>query len=110
MNDLLVIWKRAKRRAEEKGIPFTITLNHLNDMTIPITCPVLGISMKKGYSNKQSDNSLSIDRIDSKKGYEPGNIMFISWRANRLKNNATEDELIKIGEFYKQLKNGIAPS
>jgi hypothetical protein len=32
-----------------------------------------------------------------------GNVVVISSRANRLKNNATPEELFAIAEFYKKL-------
>ena len=38
----------------------------------------------------------SIDRIDSTKGYEKGNVWVISGRANRIKNDATPEELMRI--------------
>lgn len=39
-----------------------------------------------------SPRAPSLDRIDTTKGYEPGNIEFISWRANYLKRNGTLEE------------------
>ena len=61
----------------------------------PVThCPLLGIklnfaSVGKGYHC----DSPSIDRIDSSKGYVPGNVWVISSRANRMKSDATIEEL-----------------
>ncbi len=74
----------------------------LYDLTIPITCPVLDIPLRE-EKGRQSDNSISIDRIDSSKGYTPDNIVVVSWKANRLKSNATLDEMKKLVEFYEQL-------
>ena len=42
---------------------------------------------------KTEDNSYSLDRIDSTKGYIKGNVWIISKRANVIKNNATLEEL-----------------
>jgi hypothetical protein len=90
----------AKARAIENGRPFSIKSE---DITIPNVCPVLGIPIdpsRKG-NGKASDNSPTIDRIDSSKGYTVGNIHVISFRANMLKSNATRDELKKILQFLE---------
>lgn len=90
-----------KYRASKNGIEFAITRD---DIVIPDTCPILGIPLffLESDSTKKSKNpnSPSIDRIDSMKGYVVGNIRVISWRANFLKNDATNEELIAIANFY----------
>lgn len=77
---------------------FSLTLSDLNNLTFPITCPILGIPLKFNRG-KMQDDSYSFDRIDSSKGYEINNIQVISWRANRLKNNATLTELKQLSNF-----------
>lgn len=72
-------------------------------MSFPITCPILGIPLKFNRGTTE-DNSYSFDRIDSTKGYVIDNLIIVSWKANRLKNNATTEELEKISEFYKNIK------
>jgi hypothetical protein len=37
-----------------------------------------------------------LDRIDNSKGYTPSNIQVISWRANRIKADASADELRRV--------------
>ena len=39
------------------------------------------------------DNSPNLDRIFPKKGYVPGNVRVISQRANRIKSDATVEEM-----------------
>ena len=51
-----------------------------------------------------TDNNPSIDRIDPTKGYVSGNIHIISWRANRLKNNGSLDDLILLGAWANNQK------
>lgn len=80
----------AKRRAPAKGQEFSISMSDLPE--IPEVCPLLGIVIDP-YAEKLSHHP-SIDRIDSSKGYVPGNVQIISQRANMLKNNATLDELL----------------
>lgn len=96
------LYNRLKSSAKSRGIPFSLTLMDLNNLTFPITCPVLGIPIKFNRG-KAEDNSISIDRIDSSKGYEIDNIIVVSLKANKLKSNATKEEMQKLSEFYKDL-------
>ncbi len=69
-------------------------------------CPVLGIKMEVGDKNRNV-NSPSIDKIIPEKGYVPGNVIIVSMKANRIKADATPDEIIKVGKFYKKLLEEI---
>ena len=88
---------RSRANAKANGYEHTITEE---DIYIPDVCPVLGIELTWG-GDRQSVPSL--DRIDNNKGYVPGNVVVISWRANWLKSNATMDELQRIVNFYIDL-------
>lgn len=92
------MFHNAKRRAKQKGLDFTI---HADDVIIPEFCPVLGIKLKRGERNFV-DSSPSLDRINSKLGYVPGNVRVISWRANRIKNDSTAEELEKILRYINE--------
>ena len=52
---------------------------------------------------KNNDLTKSIDRIDPKKGYVKDNIIFISMRGNRIKTDATVDEISRVADFYEKL-------
>ncbi len=86
----------AKARAKNKNIEFNVCIDDL--LPLPTHCPILGIELNyegtqgKGFFN----DSPSIDRIDSTKGYIKGNVMIISWRANRIKADSTVEELRKL--------------
>ena len=82
----------AKQRSRKKGMEFSITVE---DLHVPEFCPLLGVKLDS-YSDSV-DVHPSIDRIDSSKGYVKGNVWVISHRANRIKSDATCEELIKIG-------------
>jgi len=81
----------AKTRAKKNRYEFTITKSWLRE-NIAATCPLLGITLIYN-STKTMDASASLDRKDSTKGYTPENCRIISFRANRIKNNATTEEL-----------------
>ena len=98
--DSRTIFNRLKASAKKRNINFTISIVDINDLSFPITCPILGIPLKY-HRGKMQDDSYSIDRIDSTLGYEPDNIQVISMKANRAKNNLTEAELRLLANFYK---------
>lgn len=94
----LAMLRSARGRAKKRGLLCTITIN---DFEIPTVCPVLGISL--AFENRtQEDNSPSLDRIDNSKGYVSGNVMVISFRANKLKSDATAEELQLLSEYVNK--------
>ena len=64
----------------------------VSDIAIPGRCPLLGLLLDC-RAPARSDNLPSIDRIDPSKGYIKGNVWVVSWRANRLKSDASLEEL-----------------
>ncbi len=97
--DINQLYSQLKASAKKRNIVFDLTLCDLNDLTFPITCPILNIPLL--FNNgRAKDNSYSIDRIDSTKGYTESNIVVISNRANKLKSDASLDELKRLYEFY----------
>lgn len=92
-----------------KGVQKNDRLELLNSMNVPDYCPILGIKLnydgigvgKSGWT--RSDDSPSLDRIDPSKGYVKGNIHIISWRANRIKNDSTPEEIMKIALYIQNL-------
>lgn len=91
---LKVLVNTAKARAEARDIPFSITSDTI---TIPTVCPVLGIPIK--LEDTYTDNVPTIDRIVPTLGYVFGNVAVISNRANRLKSDATAEELRQIADW-----------
>lgn len=81
-----VMFYDARKRAARFSLPFDITPE---DIQIPLECPVLGIPLRTGGR----DNAPSLDRIKPKEGYVRGNIEVISFRANRLKSDASTEEM-----------------
>jgi len=81
----------AKQRAKKYGLPFDITYK---DIVIPECCPYLGIKLVP-FSEWSSP---SLDKIIPELGYVKGNIQVISTKANTMKNNATQAELVRFAE------------
>jgi hypothetical protein len=89
------VLRETKHRARTLGIAFDLTVD---DITIPTHCPVFGIPIA---FDKAREYVPSIDRVDRTKGYTKDNIAIMSMRANRLKSDATLDELKRLVAFYE---------
>jgi hypothetical protein len=91
---------RKKVYAKQVGIDFSISFGEID---WPSHCPILGLELDY-FAEKTKENSPSFDRIDSTKGYVTGNVVIVSWRANRIKNNGSAEEHRKIAEFLDKIK------
>ncbi len=104
------LYLRARKIASEQNLPFFKSYEEFQKelSPVPTRCPVLGIPIFLS-SDCNFDNRGSIDRIDSKKGYMPGNIAIISMRANAIKNNGTAEEHRKIADWMDQKLKSAVP-
>lgn len=88
-------------RATKKGV--LIEFSTCSEFTkycksiAPEICPVFGTPLEKHLDAFRW--SVSIDRIDPHQGYVRGNIQIISNLANRMKSDATPDELAMFAEW-----------
>ena len=93
----------ARRRALIKNIEFNLDAQDIWDAwPQDLKCPILKIELITGRVNLY--NSPSLDRIDNNKGYVKGNVIIVCSRANCIKNDGTWQEIMAVGEFYKQLE------
>jgi hypothetical protein len=96
-----VIWRTNRYHGGTKECDLDI--DYLKQLDTTDICPILGIPMQwsagSDGNGKRNQNGKSLDRIDSSQWYIKGNVQIISWRANKIKNNATFEELIKLGKW-----------
>lgn len=90
--------RRAVARARRKGLPCTITIADLTPL--PTHCPVFGFELTRG-NGQQDPTAFSLDRIDNTLGYVPGNVVVISYLANRLKNDGTAAQHEQIARWMR---------
>jgi hypothetical protein len=86
-------------RARHRGYESDLEIGDLP--VVGESCPVFGIRFNKARKSR-SDATPSIDRLNSNLPYMKkykNNLCYISWKANRLKSNATIEELKQIIEF-----------
>jgi hypothetical protein len=97
----LMLYYSAKRRAQELGVPFSLTLDIIRSVwPNDGRCPVLGLALER--HGEARNNSASLDRIDPRCGYVPGNVSIISHLANRIKYTVTDPE------FFERLAGWMA--
>lgn len=84
-----------RSNAKTQEIEFSISKE---DLIIPEKCPYLDIPFDWELGTGNKNNSPSVDRIDSNKGYISGNVEVVSNLANRMKNNATKEQLIQFSK------------
>lgn len=93
------LWFSSLNNARRKGVKHTIKPS---DIKCPKVCKYLGINLEYRRSSEtgilRAWNAPSIDRIDPSRGYEPDNIQVISDLANKMKQNATVDQLIAFAQ------------
>lgn len=100
--------RHAKNRADDKNLPFNITLE---DLVIPERCPILDTPLLWQDSHKWTnpENVPSLDKIIPEKGYVKGNICVISMKANMMKQDATKEQLLafakNIGKYLEKFED-----
>ena len=96
--EVRTLYSRLKNSAKKRDIDFDLNISDMYLISYPLTCPILGLPLQF-HKGKAQDNSYSVDRIDSSLGYNIDNIQIISNKANRIKNNATSEELQKFVNY-----------
>ena len=94
--------ERLKGSAARRGLEIDLSPE---DIPMPESCAYLGLTLDY-ESSSITDNSPSVDRIDNTKGYIKGNIQTISNKANIMKHNASDEDLLKFCKSVLALHGG----
>lgn len=90
-------FNRQRRRAEDKGLEFTVTHEELMALyeAQGRKCALSGLPI--GFSVRTAgSNTASLDRIDSRKGYVLGNVQWLHQAVNIMKLDHTVDEFVAL--------------
>lgn len=90
-----------KHGAKHREISFDITLEFAWNLFLEQKrkCKLTGLDLTLSQSNRQyrtEEQTASLDRIDSSKGYTPSNVQWIHKDVNRMKNAFTQERFIEI--------------
>lgn len=95
-------WYIIKHHAKARGHKVTITLQYIWELFVQQNrrCALTGwpITVVSDYRNHKVEQTASLDRIDSKKGYEEDNVQWVHKDVNQLKWTFTEQYLFELCE------------
>jgi hypothetical protein len=103
-NSIRLQFTSLRLKAKSQGIPFDI---ELDDIDKPEFCPILGLKLNYGWSNKpgekrnQDKSKAVFDKVIPELGYIKGNVFMISHEANRLKSNMSSEIARKIATYIE---------
>lgn len=98
------LWVRTKNRVSRKDAPvneFSITEDHLKNLWTDNDgrCALSGVHMTHhSDGGGRKDLNASVDRIDSEKGYIPGNVQLVCTRVNLMRHS------LSTSDFYWWVK------
>ena len=83
-----------KTGAETRGIEWNVSFEYLADLLIEqdFKCALSDIELDAMNIN----NNASLDRIDSSKGYVVGNVQWVYFKINMMKQQYTQQEFIEL--------------
>jgi len=86
----LTYWSRVEAQARQRGLSVGISIEDAWNIFLiqRRKCYYTGEDLK--FGKRKEEQTASLDRVDSKKGYELGNIVWCHKDVNRMKSNLTE--------------------
>lgn len=92
---------RVKQSAKNKGLEFNLDAEYLESIYPKDgRCPVLGIEMEVGCGHR-TFCSPSLDRLNNDEGYVRGNVVWMSWIANKIKGDHSVERLEAVVKYLK---------
>ena len=97
-------WARQVRGAEQRNLSFKITIEYVWDLFIKQNkkCALTGQPLCFQSRTALTDGTASLDRIDSSRGYEVGNVWWVHKDINSLKSNFTLDNFREMCKLVTQ--------
>jgi hypothetical protein len=91
------------RQRLKKSEPFNITTSYIQEI-FPSDglCPIFQTKMNFGGSEGYIDSLATLDKLIPSKGYTKGNVAWMSYKANLIKNQYSPDEVMKVAKWLKK--------
>ena len=90
-------WAIIESSAKRRNLPFKITIKDAWGLFIAQDrkCALSGVSITVSSDLRAGKNTASLDRIDSRLGYVPGNVQWVHVLLNDMKSNLPDPEFIE---------------
>ena len=99
-----VMFCTARKKSQRLELPFDLTTDYISSIwPADDCCPILKTQFEIASKGSNRNTSASIDRVVPDKGYTRGNVVIISMLANRIKNNATAEQVQAVGNYFADL-------
>lgn len=102
-------WSRFMRGAEERSLPFTITIEYAWSLFEKQgrKCALSGLPIDFGVYKADAKATASLDRINSRFGYVPGNVWWVHKRVNFMKQHYDVKEYIYFCHAVSKFQGGV---
>jgi hypothetical protein len=84
--------------AKKRGLEFNLTPKYMYDLFTSQNnkCALSGLELSFGNKRKNIEQTASLDRIDSDKGYVVGNVQWVHKVINFMKGKQEQESFIKL--------------
>lgn len=99
----------ARRRALQAGVPFDLTEEYLESIWTG-SCPVFHTRLSlpnREKGSKLTPTRPALDRLIPHRGYVPGNVIWLSKRANNMKSDGNSAELYRVAAWLEQTEKEL---
>jgi len=104
---LKVCLRDCRETAVKKGLPFNIDLEFLYSIKTD-KCPVFKTPFNwNRLGEKRDQTTPSLDKVFAHLGYVKGNVIFLSHRANSMKNDARANELFVVANWLVEKEKEV---
>ena len=100
----LSLWNKWRIDARKRNLSWNISMSMVWSLfeLQERKCKLSGLPLTFGRGKMDTDRTASLDRIDSSKGYEDGNIQWVHKDINRMKQHFPEKQFLELVEdIYK---------
>lgn len=99
----------ATRRAKKDNLPYELTIDWIIEK-LKEGCPVFGVPFKIYSKRKRGIYSASLDKFIPHLGYTKENSFIISWLANKIKSDATVEQVRAVADWMGKVEKNAEQS